>query len=124
MGLWCIHSFAYIMCTSVLFAYGILFRSPAVVYIHATVDILSDVYVCMYISFMGGGEEGQKKVSIFGKNETINIFSIASGHLYERFLRYIHIIHIPPLNHNLHNLHLSLTVKLRAQTVMATKIAD
>ena len=47
------------------------------------------------ISFMGGGEEGQKKESTFGKNETINVFSIASGHLYERFLRYIHNVYIP-----------------------------
>ena len=52
-------------------------------------------YVCMYVSFMGGGEEGQKKESKFGKNETINVFSIASGHLYERFLRYMHNVNIP-----------------------------
>ena len=51
----------------------------------------------MYVSLMGGGGEGQKKESTFGKNETINVFSIASGHLYERFLRYIRNIYIPLL---------------------------
>ena len=42
------------------------------------------------VSFMGGGggEEDKKKDSKLGKDETINVFSIASGHLYERFLRY------------------------------------
>ena len=42
------------------------------------------------VSFMGGGgeEDDKKKDSKFWKNETINVFSIASGHLYERFLRY------------------------------------
>lgn len=42
-------------------------------------------------SFMGGGdesEEGKKETVTVGTNETINIFSLASGHLYERFLRY------------------------------------
>ena len=36
---------------------------------------------------MGGGatdDDGTKQIA---KNETINVFSIASGHLYERFLR-------------------------------------
>ncbi len=43
------------------------------------------------VSFMGGGEESEKeekKVTV-GINDTINIFSLASGHLYERFLRYL-----------------------------------
>ena len=40
-------------------------------------------------SFMGGESEDEtkKKGSKFAENETINVFSIASGHLYERFLR-------------------------------------
>ncbi len=39
---------------------------------------------------MGGGEEpeGEEERVTVGSNETINIFSLASGHLYERFLRY------------------------------------
>ena len=37
----------------------------------------------------GGGGEGEEEEGAVtvGVNETINIFSIASGHLYERFLR-------------------------------------
>ena len=84
-------SFAYIMCTSIL-SYSLPmahYTDPLLLY-----TCCSSVYFLMctyvYVSLMGGGEEGQKKESTFGKNETINVFSIASGHLYERFLRYIH----------------------------------
>ncbi len=47
---------------------------------------------------MGGGDEPkeeEKRVTV-GTDETINIFSLASGHLYERFLRYnlLFIVHI------------------------------
>ena len=43
----------------------------------------------MAASLWGGGEEGDKKgvVAKSGGDETINIFSLASGHLYERFMR-------------------------------------
>lgn len=34
-----------------------------------------------------GEEESDKRAIEISVNETINIFSIASGHLYERFLR-------------------------------------
>lgn len=37
-------------------------------------------------SFMGGSTRATGDGSV-GQNETINVFSIASGHLYERFLR-------------------------------------
>ena len=47
-----------------------------------------------FLSLLGGKEEEKKKVEKpspkkleVSENETINIFSIASGHLYERFLR-------------------------------------
>ena len=58
-----------------------------------------------FISFIGGAakkEEKKKKEQQLSEeklevpaNETINIFSIASGHLYERFLRLA--IPLPPL---------------------------
>ena len=43
-------------------------------------------------SFLHGGSKESEKAVVpdklqVGENETINIFSIASGHLYERFLR-------------------------------------
>ena len=46
---------------------------------------------CVLPSLIHGGEEGEgeierRKLEI-ADNETINIFSLASGHLYERFLR-------------------------------------
>ena len=92
MGLWCILALhTNIMCTSVL-SYSLPmahYTDPLLLYICcSSVYFLMCTYV--YVSLMGGGEEGQKKESTFGKNETINVFSIASGHLYERFLRYIH----------------------------------
>ena len=37
---------------------------------------------------MGGGREDNLDRA-FGSNDTINVFSIASGHLYERFLRLV-----------------------------------
>ena len=43
------------------------------------------MYYHVIDSITGGGskkDEGQKK-----KEEVLNIFSVASGHLYERFLR-------------------------------------
>ena len=44
--------------------------------------------VCLFRSFIGGGAEEEKPDTLkVGANETINIFSVASGHLYERFLR-------------------------------------
>ena len=48
-------------------------------------------------SFLHGRKSGKDEDSgadthEVGANETINVFSIASGHLYERFLRYI--IHV------------------------------
>lgn len=47
--------------------------------------------VCLaYVSLMGGGSSHSQESSegsVVGLNETINVFSIASGHLYERFLR-------------------------------------
>ena len=59
----------------------------------------------LFISFIGGAakkEEKKKKEQQLSEeklevpaNETINIFSIASGHLYERFLRLA--MPLPPL---------------------------
>ena len=47
--------------------------------------------VCLFVSFLQTGDDsgssgggGSPPTPL---NETINIFSIASGHLYERFLR-------------------------------------
>jgi hypothetical protein len=45
-------------------------------------------------SFLHGGKSDKAEDSRDGKlevgaNETINVFSIASGHLYERFLRWV-----------------------------------
>ena len=58
------------------------------------------MYGMIYCSFLhgggdsdeeeGGGGEVADKLQVSG-NETINVFSIASGHLYERFLRYVHV---------------------------------
>ena len=52
--------------------------------------------MCVGYSFLHGGdgeeEEGGEitdKLQV-SDNETINVFSIASGHLYERFLRYVY----------------------------------
>lgn len=47
-------------------------------------------------SFLQGRKSGKDEDAVpdkleVGANETINVFSIASGHLYERFLRYMHV---------------------------------
>ena len=64
------------------------------------------MYLLFSLSFIGGAakkeEKKKKKEQQLSEeklevpvNETINIFSIASGHLYERFLRLV--VHLPPL---------------------------
>ena len=50
------------------------------------VDVHTDLIAC--VSFIGGGGEAKAEDTV-NSNVTINVFSIASGHLYERFLRYI-----------------------------------
>lgn len=58
-----------------------LFSSVGI-YFHTNVT-----YYCLIYSIAGGGskkDDGQKK-----KEDDLNIFSVASGHLYERFLRWV-----------------------------------
>lgn len=43
---------------------------------------------CWYSLIHSSGNLGASKEPEVAVNETINVFSIASGHLYERFLRY------------------------------------
>ena len=47
---------------------------------------------CMVYSLIhsSGNIKASKEAAAISVNETINIFSIASGHLYERFLRQVY----------------------------------
>ena len=52
---------------------------------HVSIVYMFRLSICH--SLMGGGKEEGKAEQTVSVNETINVFSIASGHLYERFLR-------------------------------------
>ncbi len=58
--------------------------------------MVQDCYHIFFVNSLFGDSEEEKKKEAKGassftvpQNETINIFSLASGHLYERFLRFV-----------------------------------
>lgn len=65
---------------------------PGVLLIHCMKDVhqgVNKTNCCLVYSIAGRGpkkDEGEKK------EDVLNIFSVASGHLYERFLRYEFLI--------------------------------
>ena len=63
------------------------------------VETVIEKSIYLFYSLFGDSGEGKGQLSNDGTitvplNETINIFSLASGHLYERFLRWELLLHL------------------------------